>query len=95
MITDRTLEAYELLSLLRERVSEGFSWDEQREIVELLVVEVTVTKVTTNDGEEPEVTVTYAFDGSAFNRTGRGSVLRPALSRLDMLEADDPAMETT
>ena len=73
-VSARLTTARELLHMLRQRVTEDFSWEQKRELVELLVSEIGVATVGEGRSKRAEVTVTYAFDGRAVNRTGTGSV---------------------
>ena len=69
----RLVTARELLRTLRQRVKGDFSSEEKRELVALLVSEIRVDTVGEATSKRAEITVTYAFDGSAANCTGTGS----------------------
>ena len=71
-------EARELLEALQHRMAQGFTWEQKREMVELLVNDVRVETVADGKAKKADITVTYAFDGSANNRTGMGSWRPPA-----------------
>ena len=66
-------DARQLLHTIRKRIKAEFSWEEKREIVELLVREVKVDSVGEARGKEARSTVTYAFEGCTATRTGRDS----------------------
>ena len=71
-ISARLMDAQTMLEELRAQSKDDYSWEEKREIIELLVLEVVVRPP--EDGEHRHhVTVTYVFDGGSFNRRGRGS----------------------
>ena len=71
----RLSEASELLNSLRQTLKDEFTWQEKRELVELLVREVVVDTVGDDSARTSEISVTYMFDGSVTNRTGTGSLL--------------------
>ena len=81
----------DLLQELKTRLEAGLTDAQRQEVVQHLVKRITIH----TQGERLRVLIEYRFPAVVNDHTGRGSVLRPALSRLDMLEADDPAMETT
>ena len=75
-LSDRLDNAGSLLRLLQERVKQNFSWEEKRELVELLVSEILVDTHGQGTSKRSEITVTYAFDGGSDNRMGRDSWLQ-------------------
>ncbi|MDA1229010.1 MAG: recombinase family protein [Chloroflexi bacterium] len=76
--SSRLSQSRELLSELGSRLDEGVSWDVKRQLVETLVLSVNVETVLEGQSRKPNVTVTYAFPGSADNRTGTDSWQQPA-----------------
>ena len=72
----RLSEATDLLGSLRDRLRDEFTWEERRELVELLVAGVVVDTVGEGSDKRSEIQVTYMFDGSAINpasvRWGQG-----------------------
>ena len=77
-MSSRLAGAGELLDTLRSRLKDDLTWEEKRELVELLVVDVTVDGEEKQQEKEPQVTVTYAFDGRAVTSTDTDSWRRPA-----------------
>jgi site-specific DNA recombinase len=73
-IASRLLEAHNLLYTLRQRLKEEFVWEEKRDIVEALVLEVRVDTIGEGKEKESNITVTYAFDGGVANRKDRCAV---------------------
>ena len=67
-IARRLMEAQELLHTLRQRLKEEFTWEEKREIVEALVLNIQVDTISEEESKTPQLTVTYAFDGRAGSR---------------------------
>jgi site-specific DNA recombinase len=63
-IATRLVAAQDLLHSLRQRLKEEFSWEEKREIVESLVLEVRVDTIGEGKEKEADITVTYAFSSS-------------------------------
>jgi site-specific DNA recombinase len=72
VIALRLMEAQDLLQTLRQRLKEEFTWEEQREIIEALVLEIRVDTMGEGKEQAPQITVTYAFDGSGSN--GRAAI---------------------
>ena len=66
-IATRLQEAQDVLQTLRERLKEEFTWEEKREIVEALVLEVRVDTIGEGKQKTSQITVTYAFDSSMIN----------------------------
>jgi len=64
----RLMEAKDLLHTLRQRLKEEFTWEEKREIIEALVLEIRVDTIQGSERKAPQITVTYAFDGSTGNK---------------------------
>ena len=82
-IATRLQEAQDVLQTLRQRLKEEFTWEEKREIVEALVLEVRVETIGEGKEKTSQITVTYAFDGGMLNgcattRTDMDSLLQPA-----------------
>jgi site-specific DNA recombinase len=75
-IATRLVAAQDLLHSLRQRLKEEFSWEEKREIVESLVLEVRVDTIGEGKEKEADITVTYAFSSSVVNCKGRDSSRR-------------------
>jgi site-specific DNA recombinase len=69
VIATRLTEARDLLHSLRRRLKEDFTWEEKREIVEVLVLGVLVDTIGEGTEKTANITVTYAFNGSAATRT--------------------------
>ena len=69
----RLTEATDLLASLRDRLKDEFTWEEKRELIELLVAGVVVDTIGEGSNKRSEIQVTYAFDGSEGTRKGRDS----------------------
>lgn len=69
----RLSQAQGLLHTLKQRLKEEFTWEERREIIEALVLEIRVDTVGDGRYRKPEVTVTYAFDCKPANHTDMNS----------------------
>ena len=82
LATARLTEATDLLASLQDRLKDEFTWEEKRELVELLVAGVMVDTVGEGTAKRSEINVTYAFSGSGINRTGiRGELNYNTVSR--------------
>jgi site-specific DNA recombinase len=66
-IATRLKEAQDVLQTLRQRLKEEFTWEEKREIVEALVLEVRADTVGEGKEKTSKITVTYAFDSGMVN----------------------------
>ena len=75
MAVTRLAEASGLLESLGKSLKGDFTWQEKRELVELLVGEVTVNTVGEASARRIETTVTYMLYGSVNSRTDMGLCL--------------------
>jgi len=64
-IAMRLMEARDLLHNLRQRLKEEFTWEDKRELIEALVLEIRADTIGEGKEKAHNITVTYAFDGSA------------------------------
>jgi site-specific DNA recombinase len=84
-IASRLMEARDLLHNLRQRLKEEFTWEDKRELIESLVLEIRVDTIGEGKEKAQTITVTYAFDssighGCVANHTGMDSWLRLTLN---------------